>query len=849
MNQKSQAQDPTQPPHNSTLTGVPVPAAVPTSIDGFELLDPIGRGGMSQVYRARQINLNRIVALKFLNDIRPEMSKRLLVEGQAIAKLQHPNIAQIYEIGQSNQTPYLALEYLGGGTLRHRIESPWSPRQAVELVATLAEATEHSHQNGVIHRDLKPGNILFDQQDNPKIVDFGLAKFIDHDDALTKTGSVLGTPAYMAPEQASGVVKNIGAACDVYALGGILYELLVGRPPFWSDDYAQTLMMVLSTEPVSPRRLQPSTPRDLETICLRCLEKRASRRYATSGELASDLRRFLADKPIRARRISRLERLNRLARRKPVATSLIAISTLLLCALIVGGLIYNTRLKNANSNITKQRDRSERLFSSGKSLARWVLFEHAQKIKSIAGTEAERELTERLKDYLDELQAHVGDDADLSNELASAYEQLARIQGDPYSQNLGRNRQALQSYETAFRLRQELAEQFPEMPLVQLDLANSFSNLGAVRFILGQSSAAMEAYQNSLKILTKIDAPSENVSDALIARTTAATWMRMGDVQQQLGQLNAADESYAKSANAILGLQTESANALPRPSLEALTVVESRQVQLAIRQTKLGQRPMTPTLTQRFRAFQNSLQQLEEFVEQDPTLRFELAQSIRITAEFQRSKGKLEEALELNEKVLKLFREMAAKDPQNVSLAREVCLCLSQIGEHYHEAEQYELAETYYRESASKTELLVRRQPENIDLRNDRWVNCFDLGTNFMFQKKYDEASSAFQSGLTLARQWLELGDPNHDDLLRVAQSYERLGTLQTLQGNASETERTKIERFQTALLNFRQSLKSFASAARLDKESPTQREQRETVSSMIQRLEEFLIKHDPNRK
>jgi predicted Ser/Thr protein kinase len=289
----------------------PVPAERP-ALPGYEIVKELGRGGMGVVYQARQTALKRTVALKMIlagaHAGEAELA-RFRTEAEAVARLQHPNIVQIHEVGERDGLPYFSLEYVDGGSLADQIDgTPWPGRQAAELVEVLARAVDYAHQRGVVHRDLKPQNILLTADGTPKITDFGLAKQLQEQRGLTRTGAVLGTPSYMAPEQAEGKVKAIGPAADVYGLGAILYELLTGQPPFQAAAALDTLLLVLSADPVAPRERNPSVSSDLETICLKCLHKEPARRYAAAVELAEDLRCFLAGEPIAARPPSAWER-------------------------------------------------------------------------------------------------------------------------------------------------------------------------------------------------------------------------------------------------------------------------------------------------------------------------------------------------------------------------------------------------------------------------------------------------------------------------------------------------------------------------------------------------------------
>jgi WD40 repeat protein len=310
------------------------PGAAP--IPGYEILRVLGRGGMGVVYQARHLKLNRLVALKMIRaggHAGPEQLARFRTEAEAIAHLQHPNIVQIYEVGEHDGQPFFSLEFCPGGSLARELAgTPVLPREAAALMERLTRAMAAVHAKGVIHRDLKPANVLLAEDGTPKITDFGLAKRLEAA-GQTASGDVLGTPSYMAPEQARGKAKAVGPAADVYALGAILYELLTGRPPFKAATALDTLLQVVGDEPVPVRQLQPKVPKDLETICHRCLQKEPAKRYAGAGALAEDLRRFRAGAPIAARPVGTWERGWRWCRRNPGVAGLAAA---LLVALTAG---------------------------------------------------------------------------------------------------------------------------------------------------------------------------------------------------------------------------------------------------------------------------------------------------------------------------------------------------------------------------------------------------------------------------------------------------------------------------------------------------------------------------------
>lgn len=306
------------------------PPATPARFGDYELLAKVAEGGMGVVYRARQLSLNRIVAVKMIQPGRvgsPEMVLRFRAEAEAAASLHHPNIVAIHETGECEGQHYFSMDYIEGQNLAEAVrEGPLPSARAAQILEKIAAAVHHAHEHKILHRDLKPSNVILDAAGEPQVTDFGLARRLDGDSTLTLTGQVFGSPRFMPPEQASGRPGAVGVHSDVYGLGAILYYLLTARPPFVGETMETTLAQVLETEPVSPRLLNARVPRDLETICLKCLEKEPSRRYASAQAVADELGRFLRSEPILARPVGLAGKAGRWCRRKPaLATALGAV--------------------------------------------------------------------------------------------------------------------------------------------------------------------------------------------------------------------------------------------------------------------------------------------------------------------------------------------------------------------------------------------------------------------------------------------------------------------------------------------------------------------------------------------
>jgi serine/threonine-protein kinase len=505
-------------------------------VAGFEILGVLGRGGMGVVYKAQQPRLGRLVALKMVlagAHAGPEALMRFHLEAEALAGVQHPHIVQVYEVGEHERSPYLALEFIDGPALDKKIgDRPQAPRQAAQLIETLARAISCAHQRGVVHRDLKPANVLLTKDGVPKITDFGLAKRLGEHDSGTKTGAVMGTPSYMAPEQAAGKSREIGPATDIYGLGAILYHLLTGRPPFASATTMETIHDVQTKEPVAPRRVQSKIPADLETICLKCLAKEPLKRYGSALDLAEDLRRFLAGEPILARPTTLPERLWKWSRRRPTAAALIAVSILAAVG-FAGGLIWHTVQLGA------ERDYAERNFQRALAAVDQMLTEVAEEQLAWEPRmeEKRRALLERALTFYQQFLAEKGADPAVRKETGLAYKRV----GDIY-RLLEQYDQARQAYGQAIGLLSQLANDFPFEPGYRRDLAACHNFLGEV---LRQASRPREARASYQKAL--------DLQQQLVAQDAAPAYrLELANTEYNLGILLKDDNQPAEAEAALL---------------------------------------------------------------------------------------------------------------------------------------------------------------------------------------------------------------------------------------------------------------------------------------------------------
>jgi len=547
-------------------------SAVPSTgawphVPGYEIESELGRGGMGVVYKARQVDLQRPVALKMIltgAHASAVQLERFRAEARAEARLQHPNIVQVYEIGEHEGLPYFSLEFVDGGSLSQKAgRQPQPPRDAARLVETLARAAHYAHERGIVHRDLKPANVLLSADGTPKIADFGLAKCLDDDSGSTRTGLVIGTPSYMAPEQALGQHRDITRATDVYALGAILYELITGRPPFLAATMLDTVEQVRTEEPVPPTRLQPKLARDLETICLKCLHKDARKRYAGADELAGDLGRFLAGEPIKARPVGPAERFWRWCRRNPRVAGLSAAVALLLMAITAGALVFAYQIDRrqreteqartdavraqaeAEENADRARAESRRADASAReAIARYDLALDALNVlvgkvqTQLENTPAtERVRTEILQAAMKVLQKSVeqGDRSGLSERgLASAHMVLGNILWET-----GKREEAVKEYDTSHRILTELYRTNPDSDKAAGNFAMSLCKQADMDADFRQDLPGAQArYREALTIQEDfLMHPRANpeLTPTEKKASVANSYQRLGEMAQRLG--------------------------------------------------------------------------------------------------------------------------------------------------------------------------------------------------------------------------------------------------------------------------------------------------------------------------
>jgi serine/threonine-protein kinase len=722
----------TGPGTDQDLAGANRTVAVP----GYEIGGVLGRGGMGVVYKARHLRLKRTVALKMVlagAHAGPQELARFFIEAEAIAQLQHQNIVQVYEIGDQGGLPFFALEFVDGGSLHAKLAGqPQPPREAARLAETLARAMAYAHLHGIIHRDLKPANVLLTGDGQPKITDFGLAKKLEGDSGQTKSGTLMGTPSYMAPEQARGDNKGIGPLADVYSLGVILYEMLTGRTPFAGTSILDTIQQVQDQEPVAPSRLQPKVPADLETIALKCLQKDPAKRYASADALADDLRRFLADQTILARPVGQFERLWRWCRRNPKVAGLSAAVLLLLLTVAVGSTAMAVRIAAEHAAAVTARDEA----LTARNLAD----------QNAAAEKAAREVADQ--------QAALA-----LKTIQSLITQVVQVQlGDePRTQRLkiGLLQTALDGLEKASARAEGLTG-----TSIQATMASAYINMGFVFKQLGQTEEAFKHFTRGHEIIQARAAAQPNRDAA--KSNLAATFTLLGDMSQELrrdmpaavghyrkalalreelylhpnggeGKLDplavkqALAEAHTRVGVTVLRLGNpagslapfQQALALRRELAEANPKNEPMQQDLARTYNAVGEVSFLSRDTAGARTYYEKCLQVREALYRanpdSPAQKRELAAACGNFGDVNLRSGDPAAARRQYDHSLALSRELAEADPQNADAQRDLGMALYRLGtlaRHEHDAAG---AENHFRDCLRIREALAAK-----DLKNDR---------------------------------------------------------------------------------------------------------------------------------
>jgi tetratricopeptide (TPR) repeat protein len=733
------------------LPGRPLPGM--PDVPGYDILRELGRGGMGVVYQARHLTLKRTVALKMLlagSHASADERQRFRTEAEAVARLQHPGIVQIYEIGDYQGLPYVALEYCGGGNLKSKLAgNSLPPAEAAHLVEQLARAMAVAHQQRIIHRDLKPRNILLADSGAAKIADFGLAKKLD-DPGLTHTRVVIGTPNYMPPEQARGDTSAVGPLADVYALGAILYELLTGRPPFVGASTEQVLAQVTGQEPVPPRRLQPQLPRDLETIALCCLQKEPGRRYASAAALADDLRRFQVGEPIMARPVGRLERAWKWARRRPAVASL---SAALLLAVVVGFALVTwkwlqerqarelAQLKEREAELAGARERQAK---EQESVARKRA--EANEAKEANAREQERQAKES------EHQARK--EAEKQRDLALKY--FARAQdavrqmltevseNDDLLKNEPRFEQVRKTLlEKALGHYQEFLKEKSNDPTVRLATAVAYRGVGDIHSQLGSKEEAEKADRGSVDLLKQL---SREFPDETTYRwELAISCNNLGILLYKTGRLPEAEKLFLE-AQGLCKQLTKQFPAVANYRYYLADICKN----LGMLVKAIGRLPEAESL------LRQAVQLNEQLVADYPTdagYRWNLAGSCNNLAMLLLAAGQLSEAENRFRQAIQLQQELAAAFPKVVGYRHGLAGTFGNLSVLLEDAGRMEETEALLRQAIALDQQVVHDFPTVTGYRQSLAHSCTNLARLLSRTGHFEEAEKLLRQAVELRQQ------------------------------------------------------------------------------------------------
>jgi serine/threonine-protein kinase len=753
----------------------------------YELVEEIARGGMGVVYRAQQKSLNRTVALKVILAGRLASAadrQRFHSEAEATANLDHPHIVPIHEIGEHDGQHYFTMKFIEGGSLaQHGPRFRHDAASTAQLLATVARAVHHAHQRGLLHRDLKPANILLDMQGQPHLTDFGLARRLGGEPGLTRTGIAVGTPSYMAPEQAAGPRMATTTAADVYSLGAILYELLTGVPPFRAEHPLETLRQVLEREPVRPRSIDTSVDRDLETICLKCLEKDPLRRYHSAAELAEDLERCLRGEPVRARRIGTVARLWRWCRRRPVSAGVSA-ALIVFVAVGTGAIVWQWQAAEAHSRRAEQeRVRAEDAFRQAHQAVNDFCIKVSEgPMRDAAGLQpVRRELLQSALAYYERFLNERGQDPALRREMADTHYRVATI-----TSLLGPKAQAVAAYNEALKVYQDLLPAEPASVSLRTSLAETHARIGVLQYETGRPTAALSSYQEAVRRYEEL--LTERPGNDALQNGTAAVCSHLSELHRWAGRVPAALECMSRAQD----LQQELVERHPR-----VTEYRANLARMLCRRASIevarGQRDDALAIYGKASALQ------ERLIEQNPVnlwFQQDLAATYRELGGRLCAHRDFDAGLKALERSLELLQRLVRVEPGIAMLHCELAASHRQLGHGYRDTGRIAEALAEYQKGQAVMDELVRTHPEVPDFRNDLAKCHFDRATMLDRREQWEEAIAALKVAVEM-RSTLVDAYPNH-----VGYQSDLGLTL----GNLAESL-AGLKRFEEALVVARQAL------------------------------------------
>jgi eukaryotic-like serine/threonine-protein kinase len=762
-------------------------------IAGYEVLGELGRGGMGVVYKARQVSLDRPVAIKMVlagGHAGPEQIARFHNEAQAVAALRHPNIVQIYEVGECDNLPYFSLEFVDGTALDRALGGkPWGARETALLMETLARAMHFAHQQGIVHRDLKPANILLTSDGIPKITDFGLAKKLEGDSGQTKSGALMGTPSYMAPEQARGEFRELGPVADVHALGAMMYEMLVGRPPFLGSSPIETIMQVIHQEPVPPSRLVSQLPPDLETICLKCLQKDLGKRYPTAEALAEDLRLFLADEPILSRPVSQWERLARWCRKNPKLAALTsAVAALLLLVAITSTLSAAAIRKERDAKEHERlaavaaRDAEERQ----KNAARLA---EQRAVAAQLAAEEQKTAADNAKQLAEEARVEADKNADIaSSQLKLAIETMRTLIVEAQTQLdqvPGTQKVKMSLLEMAIAGLNDISKRAEGASKSETSMLAARKQMGATLLMLGQTELAASEFEQCYEIARRrVEAEPANLR---AKRNLVLILHDLGQVREQLDRdMTKALAYYQEGAEIAqsLHLQADRDENLADYDLFAYILGRSRLF-LGVALLKLGRiQEADPEL-------QNCLQLREELLTlkpDDPTRKQEVAIAYNAIAEVSLRLGRAAAAREQYQRGLEIIEELRALAPEDHRIARMLASIWGNYGDLLLSLHDYPAAADYFQRALELTRQLAAADGENADLADELSTAEYRVGMITRRLQGDADAQQYFQRCLELREQLFSKDPTNVGRRTQLMLALAYAGRHSQAAGMAEET-------------------------------------------------------------
>ncbi len=680
-------------------------------VGDYELLAELGHGGMGVVYRARQVSLGRIVAVKMIlagEYADPQLRKRFRNEAETVARLQHPNIVQIHEVAEKDGRPFFSLEYIDGGSLSQKLATgPLGPKETAALVQVLAVAMQYAHERSVIHRDLKPANVMLTMEGTPKIADFGLARLLDDDRGQTKSGAILGTPSYMAPEQTRGEIRKIGPATDVYALGAVLYECLTGRPPFRAATALETAQQVLNEEPVSPARLQPGLPTDLETICLKCLQKDPTRRYASAAELADDLGRFLRGEPVFARPVSLVELGWKWVKRRPAVAAVWIVSIFAVLSLTATLIIANFRLQ-------RERNAAQAISDTAMDAVNrhFTLLSEDALLNAPHMEPVRRQLLQEAKTYYEKLVTARGDDPRLRAELGRSHARLGKITGQ-----LGAKDEARKHYLQAIATLEPVCQERPDA-LHQFALASAWNALGFIYVNMREMKPAADAYRQAIELAELL--PRDQTESADYAQLLGQGLHGLGEVHRLSGQAEQAETRFREAWAAHQAAVNASPN-VPKYQRD----LAHTQNNLGVVAQMAGRPTDAETEYKEALALRESIAQAHPKV---PQFQSAAAASLMNLGWLYYATGRTAEAESPWNRVLAIQEKLALTFPDTIAYQVEVAEARSNLGSLYLAMENWDAARQSYDDALRIRRQLVERFPADAEHRDGLAMMHNNLG-------------------------------------------------------------------------------------------------------------------------